>query len=302
MTITALPTPPARSDAPATFVARADAFLGALPAFGTEANALATSINAALGAVTSGTAIQLALTFNSSITMGTDPGADGNGCYRLNHATPASALFMTVDDKNSSAASILGLLGAMNASTSTGRKGQLRLHKDASNYQVFTVTTVTDATTYYTLGISHIATVGTISAGNAVTAYFTSTGDMGVFSGDLANANLAGIKVATFYANVSNTWGATTNVSFATGQLQKITASTSAAATTINITAPPPASKCCHLQIQITASTSANTYSWSGATVKWVGATWAGTAANKEAFINLFFDGTTYWAQGSNEV
>jgi len=40
-TITALPTPPARSDAPDVFVTRADAFLGALPGFGTQANALA---------------------------------------------------------------------------------------------------------------------------------------------------------------------------------------------------------------------------------------------------------------------
>ena len=40
--ITALPTPPGRSD-PANFAARGDAFLGALPAFATEANAIATN-------------------------------------------------------------------------------------------------------------------------------------------------------------------------------------------------------------------------------------------------------------------
>lgn len=39
-TITALPTPPTRSD-PASFAERGDTFLGALPAFGTQANALA---------------------------------------------------------------------------------------------------------------------------------------------------------------------------------------------------------------------------------------------------------------------
>jgi hypothetical protein len=44
MTITALPTPPSRDD-PANFSARADAFLGALPTFATEANALATQVN-----------------------------------------------------------------------------------------------------------------------------------------------------------------------------------------------------------------------------------------------------------------
>lgn len=45
MAITALPTPPRRSD-PATFAARGDAFLGALPTFVTEANALQTDVNA----------------------------------------------------------------------------------------------------------------------------------------------------------------------------------------------------------------------------------------------------------------
>ena len=42
MPITALPTPPSRSDS-ANFATRADAFLGALPTFATEANTLQTA-------------------------------------------------------------------------------------------------------------------------------------------------------------------------------------------------------------------------------------------------------------------
>ena len=45
MAITALPTPPSRDD-PANFATRADDFLGALPDFATEANDLATAVNA----------------------------------------------------------------------------------------------------------------------------------------------------------------------------------------------------------------------------------------------------------------
>ena len=45
-TITALPTPPSRDD-PTNFRTRADAFLSALPTFGTQANALAADVNAA---------------------------------------------------------------------------------------------------------------------------------------------------------------------------------------------------------------------------------------------------------------
>lgn len=44
MPITALPTPPSRND-PTNFATRADAFLGALPTFATEANALQTDVN-----------------------------------------------------------------------------------------------------------------------------------------------------------------------------------------------------------------------------------------------------------------
>lgn len=44
-TITALPTPPSRSD-PVNFSARSDAFLGALPTFCTETNAVAAEVNA----------------------------------------------------------------------------------------------------------------------------------------------------------------------------------------------------------------------------------------------------------------
>lgn len=45
-TITALPTPPSRDD-PTNFRARADAFMGALPTFGTECNTVAGEVNAA---------------------------------------------------------------------------------------------------------------------------------------------------------------------------------------------------------------------------------------------------------------
>ena len=68
MPITALPTPPNRQD-PSTFEDRADAFLGALPQFGEEANDLADSLNGAeSGALTSAKAAsvsaQNALTYS----------------------------------------------------------------------------------------------------------------------------------------------------------------------------------------------------------------------------------------------
>jgi hypothetical protein len=57
MTITPLPTPPARTDGEATFVSRSNAFLGALPTFGTEANALAAAVSADKAATETAAAI-----------------------------------------------------------------------------------------------------------------------------------------------------------------------------------------------------------------------------------------------------
>lgn len=75
MTITALPTPPSRTDA-ANFSARADAFLGALPTFGTEANALAVEVNgyAANAASSASTAVNApgtSATSTTSLAIGT---------------------------------------------------------------------------------------------------------------------------------------------------------------------------------------------------------------------------------------
>ena len=69
MPITALPTPPSRTDA-ANFNVRAESFLGALPTFVTEANALATETNgyAASAAASAATAINAPGTNATSTT------------------------------------------------------------------------------------------------------------------------------------------------------------------------------------------------------------------------------------------
>ena len=59
--ITALPTPPSRSDS-VNFASRADAFLGALPTFATEANALATDVNTKSDLVTTNSELTAANT------------------------------------------------------------------------------------------------------------------------------------------------------------------------------------------------------------------------------------------------
>lgn len=72
MPISALPTPPSRSDAPQDFSDRADALLGALPGFVTEANALQSDVNAKEASA------------SSYATIATDKAAEAQG-----HATTA---------------------------------------------------------------------------------------------------------------------------------------------------------------------------------------------------------------------
>lgn len=71
MAITPLPTPPSRND-PTNFAARGDAFLGALPTFATEANALAVDVNAdavsAAAAEVAATAAASAATAAANVT------------------------------------------------------------------------------------------------------------------------------------------------------------------------------------------------------------------------------------------
>ncbi len=81
MPITALPTPPSRTDA-ANFNARAEAFLGALPTFATEANSLATTVNTS--------ATNAAASATSSATQATNAAAS---------ATSAAASYDAFDDR-----------------------------------------------------------------------------------------------------------------------------------------------------------------------------------------------------------
>ena len=67
MPISALPTPPSRSDSPQDFSDRADALLGALPGFVTEANALQSDVNAKESSA------------SSHATVATDKAAEAQG-------------------------------------------------------------------------------------------------------------------------------------------------------------------------------------------------------------------------------
>lgn len=112
----------------------------------------------------------------------------------------------------------------------------------------------------------------------------------------LANTAVTGFKTATFNGQVNNasTSGAVT-VNWTNGQVQSQAAPSGAI--TYTFTAPPGV---CHLQLLIAAPTTAQTINWPAAVI-WLETTWAGVN-NKAAVINFWYDGTNYYAIGSNQV
>lgn len=114
----------------------------------------------------------------------------------------------------------------------------------------------------------------------------------------LTNDALTGIKTASFNSQttIATTTGAIT-VDWTTAQNQKQTEPTGTI--TYTFTAPPGP---CHLQLLIDSdgTSTAQTFVWPG-TVIWLGTTWA-AVNNKKSVINFWYDGTSYYAVGSDQV
>ncbi len=112
------------------------------------------------------------------------------------------------------------------------------------------------------------------------------------------NTNISAIKTATFNSQttIATTSGSIT-VDWTSAQNQKQTEPTG----TITYTFTAPAGPC-HLQLLIDSdgTSTAQTINWPG-TVIWLTQTWAGVN-NKKAIINFWYDGTNYYAIGSNQV
>ena len=86
-TISALPTPPSRSDDPETFATKADAFLGAFPLFRTEANAQASYLD---GVATAADTDATAAAASATAAAGSATAAAGSATTASGHATTAS--------------------------------------------------------------------------------------------------------------------------------------------------------------------------------------------------------------------
>jgi hypothetical protein len=119
----------------------------------------------------------------SSTTTDADP---GDGYFRLNHATLASATAVYLDNKALSGTTVSGWLDTFDDSGISGNRGMLIIKGvvDDSAIILATVTgSVTDGTGYRKLSITPVATGGSFQNGDAFSVFFVPRGADGEVDG-----------------------------------------------------------------------------------------------------------------------
>jgi hypothetical protein len=136
-----------------------------------------------------GTNSQLSMTFNSS-TSDADPGA---GKIAFNNGTLSSVSVLFVDDADDAGADISGFVQSWDDVTNSTARGIVTVTKEGtpSTYATFKISgSVTDASGYTKVTVTHIVSSGTFSNTDGVGVHFSYSGADG--SGDMTSFTLAG--------------------------------------------------------------------------------------------------------------
>jgi collagen type VII alpha len=163
-----------------------------------------------------GSTVGLLLAY-SSTTTDADP---GNGIFRLNHATPASATAAYLDNLDNGGATISGIIDLWDDSSSTV-KGKLRAQKasDPTVWAEWNVTgSVVDGTGYRKLTLASGGGSGAFTNTDLFAISFTRTGDLGT-TGATGPTGVTGATGPTGPTGVTGATGPTgpTGVTGATG-------------------------------------------------------------------------------------
>jgi hypothetical protein len=116
-------------------------------------------------------------------TTDTDQGA--GKCW-ANNGTLSSATVFYMDDVDSNSADVNAFVDTWDDSTSLAIRGTIVVRELASpaNFVIFSVTgAVTSASTYSKIAVTHVATGGSMTDGNAMSVEFTRAGDRGPNAG-----------------------------------------------------------------------------------------------------------------------
>lgn len=114
-----------------------------------------------------------------STTTDADP---GSGKFRLNHASPASATAIYIDDENTSGDDVTDWIATFDDSTTTTNRGELTFIKagDTSTWMKFSVTAGnTDNSGYTDITVAYVDHAGTLTNGDDFGLIFSRTGDNG---------------------------------------------------------------------------------------------------------------------------
>jgi hypothetical protein len=197
------------------------------------------------------------------------------------------------------------------AQRSAGTPGLFRLNTDTNLFEGYNNTSWVSSVA--SISITPANGFAGTSSGGATPALTLSTSVTGIVKGNgtaltaatantdylipaLANTAVSGFKTITFNGQVSNaaTSGAIT-IDWTTGNYQLQAAPTGTI--TYTFTAPVGVS---HWQLFVAPAALAQMIIWP-ANLYFLGATWSGTN-NKAAIINFYYDGTNYYAIGTNQV
>ncbi len=175
----------------------------------------------------------------STTTTDADP---GSGLLRLNHATPASATQIYLDDNDKNAVDIQAFLRTLDDSTSTNKTRVILIKEsDLTKWAIYDVTAVTEAAGYFKLTVTFVAANSTFANNDVIAISCSTVGDKGTtgaagaagatgasggtiqYAADAGASDAYAITVAgpvaynagdqyLFKANTANTGAATLNV------------------------------------------------------------------------------------------
>lgn len=223
MPITALPTAPSRALRPADFANQADAFLAALPAFGTEATALEVNVNAKEASTISAAATATTKAEEASTSAGLAQGyaatADTKAGEAAGSASEAAGSANLAEDKY--LAMDKRYLGPKASAPSTDNQGGV-LESGAVYYNTTTGKVMTWTGTAWTEGVSAVAGVSSLNG---------MTGDL-----ELAPINLA--SPGPIYVTQEKTLQITNYDGFSTYTVSATRGTATISGDTITYTAP----------------------------------------------------------------